>query len=146
VHAPRAIVRVGPPAVAEALNHVVMALALALLVAGLLPAHAAPSSMGAARPERIEVRGLLRITRHPFNAAAALFGVAHLLVNGHLGDVLFFAGFPSSRRSAPGTRTSASPAAGRDTASWWLPPPSCHSLRSSRVDSEWWPASYPGAV
>jgi uncharacterized membrane protein len=85
---------IGPPAVAEALNHVVMALALALLVAGLLPAHAAPSSMGAARPERIEVRGLLRITRHPFNAAAALFGVAHLLVNGHLGDVLFFAGFP----------------------------------------------------
>lgn len=84
---------IGPPAVAAALNHVVMALALALLVAGLLPAHAAPSSMGAAK-EPIEARGLLRITRHPFNAAAALFGIAHLLVNGHLGDVLFFAGFP----------------------------------------------------
>jgi uncharacterized membrane protein len=85
---------IGPPAVAVALNQVVMALALALLVAGLLPAHAAPSSMGAAAKERIEARGLLRITRHPFNAAAALFGIAHLLVNGHLGDVLFFAGFP----------------------------------------------------
>jgi len=84
---------IGPPAVAQALNHVLMALALALLLAGLLPAHAAPSSMGAAKG-RIEARGLLRITRHPFNAAAALFGIAHLLVNGHLGDVLFFGGFP----------------------------------------------------
>src|SRR5262249_29886216 len=32
---------IGPPAVAEALNHVVMALALALLVAGLLSQHTA---------------------------------------------------------------------------------------------------------
>ena len=29
-----------------------------------------------------------------FNAGASLFGLAHLLVNGALGDVLFFGGFP----------------------------------------------------
>jgi uncharacterized membrane protein len=85
---------IGPAGAAELLNRVLMGLALAILVAGLLPAHAAPSSMGAADPERAEARGLLRITRHPFNAAVGLFGIAHLLVNGHLGDVLFFAGFP----------------------------------------------------
>jgi uncharacterized membrane protein len=85
---------IGPPAVAEALNRVLMGLALALLVAGFLPAHAPPSAIGAPNPERTEARGLLRITRHPFNASVALFGIAHLLVNGHLGDVLFFAGFP----------------------------------------------------
>jgi uncharacterized membrane protein len=85
---------IGPPAVARGLNYALMALALAVLVAGLLPAHAAPSSMGAAERVRTEPRGLLRITRHPFNVALGLFGIAHLLVNGHLGDVFFFGGFP----------------------------------------------------
>jgi uncharacterized membrane protein len=85
---------IGPPALAEPVSYLLMGLAFALAIAGLLPAHAAPSSMGAARPESAEVRGLLRITRHPFNAAASLFGIAHLLVNGHLGDVVFFGGFP----------------------------------------------------
>jgi uncharacterized membrane protein len=39
-------------------------------------------------------RGVTRITRHPMLVAFGLFGVAHLLVNGSLGDVLFFGGFP----------------------------------------------------
>ena len=85
---------VGPPAIAELLNIVLMVLAFALLVAGLIPSQMAPSSMTAAPAERVEARGLLRITRHPFNAAVGLFGIAHLLVNGHLGDVVFFGGFP----------------------------------------------------
>lgn len=84
---------IGPPAVAELLNYLLMALALALLVAGLIPSQAAPSSMGASAG-RTEARGLMRITRHPFNAAVSLFAVAHLLVNGSLGDVAFFGGFP----------------------------------------------------
>jgi uncharacterized membrane protein len=85
---------IGPPVIAELLSSVLMALALALLVAGLIPAHAAPSSMGAGAPAGSEARGLMRITRHPFNAALGLFGAAHVLVNGHLGDVVFFGGFP----------------------------------------------------
>lgn len=85
---------VGPPAIAELLNIVLMVLAFALLVAGLIPSQVAPSSMTAAPAERVEARGLLRITRHPFNAAVGLFGIAHVLVNGHLGDVVFFGGFP----------------------------------------------------
>jgi uncharacterized membrane protein len=85
---------IGPPAIAELVNLVLMVLAFALVVAGLIPSQAAPSSMGAAPAERTEAHGLLRITRHPFNAGASLFGIAHLLVNGSLGDVLFFGGFP----------------------------------------------------
>jgi uncharacterized membrane protein len=36
-------------------------------------------------------RGLLRITRHPFLWSAALWALAHLLVNGDAGSQLFFA-------------------------------------------------------
>lgn len=84
----------GPPAVARALNHVLMFAAFALLVPSVLPASAAPSLTIAHGHDASVVSGVLRITRHPLLVALALFGVAHLLVNGALGDVLFFAGFP----------------------------------------------------
>jgi uncharacterized membrane protein len=83
----------GPPSIATLLNQVVMLLAFAILVAGLLPSQAAPSAM-TAPAGHVQAHGLLRITRHPFNAALGLFGIAHLFVNGSLGDVLFFGGFP----------------------------------------------------
>jgi uncharacterized membrane protein len=41
-------------------------------------------------PARPEVRGVLRITRHPFNMGMTAFGLAHLVANGALGDVAFF--------------------------------------------------------
>jgi uncharacterized membrane protein len=85
---------IGPPEVARVINHVLMALALVLLASSFLPASAAPSAMQA-QPEGIaRVRGITRITRHPTLVAIALFGMAHLLVNGSLGDVVFFGGFP----------------------------------------------------
>ncbi len=84
----------GPPALARATSHVLMFLAFALLVPAVLPAHAAPSSMAAGGHDAGAARGLLRITRHPLLVALALFGVAHLLVNGRLADVVFFGGFP----------------------------------------------------
>ena len=40
------------------------------------------------------VKGVLRITRHPLFAGLALWGLAHVLVNGFLSDVVFFGGFP----------------------------------------------------
>jgi len=83
---------VGPAAVARGLNHVLMAAALVLLVASLLPGSPPPSAMQARGPA--VVRGMTRVTRHPTSTAFALFGLAHLLVNGNLGDLLFFGGFP----------------------------------------------------
>lgn len=85
---------IGPPEVAKMLNHVLMALALVLLASSLLPASAAPSAMHAQAEGIARVRGMTRITRHPTLVAFALFGIAHLLVNGNLADVVFFGGFP----------------------------------------------------
>jgi uncharacterized membrane protein len=49
-----------------------------------------PSSMA---PAKNEARGVLRVTRHPMNMALALWGLAHLLANGTVGDVAFFGSF-----------------------------------------------------
>ena len=53
---------------------------------------ASPSPAGM-MPAKIEARGVLRITRHPMNMGLALWGVAHLLANGTVGDVAFFGCF-----------------------------------------------------
>jgi uncharacterized membrane protein len=82
----------GPPALVRPLNYVLMCVAFALLICSVLPGSGAPSAMQASG--HAQARGLIRITRHPMLASFALFGIAHLLVNGHLGDVLFFGGFP----------------------------------------------------
>jgi uncharacterized membrane protein len=84
---------IGPPDVARALNYVLNALAFALLVCSLVPSSAAPSSL-AAPGATMQPHGVTRITRHPMLAGFGCWGVAHLLVNGSLGDVFFFAGFP----------------------------------------------------
>jgi len=42
-----------------------------------------------------EPRGLLKITRHPDFVGFGLFGVAHMLMNGRAGDVIFFGMFPA---------------------------------------------------
>lgn len=83
----------GPPAVAGVLNRVLMTFAVVLFVSSLLPSSTPPSAMQARGPAA--ARGIVRVTRHPSFVALALFGLAHLLVNGTLGDVLFFAGFPA---------------------------------------------------
>ena len=49
-----------------------------------------PASMA---PAKNEARGVLRITRHPMNMAFAMWGLAHLLANGTVGDVAFFGSF-----------------------------------------------------
>jgi uncharacterized membrane protein len=85
---------IGPPEVARFLNHVLMALALVLLASSFMPGSAAPSAMQAQPEGIVRVRGVTRITRHPTLIAIALFGIAHLLVNGSLADVVFFGGFP----------------------------------------------------
>jgi uncharacterized membrane protein len=49
-----------------------------------------PASM---MPAKTEARGILRVTRHPMNLGLALWGLAHLLANGTVGDVAFFGSF-----------------------------------------------------
>ncbi len=39
--------------------------------------------------------GILKISRHPSFVAFTLFGIAHMLMNGFTGDVIFFGTFPA---------------------------------------------------
>lgn len=69
-----------------------MLIAFIVFVAGLMnPSPAtlgAPSSTGAPR-------GILKITRHPGFVGFSIFGLAHMLMNGFVGDLVFFASFPA---------------------------------------------------
>lgn len=53
-----------------------------------------PGAMGAPT-DRNEPRGILKITRHPGLVGFSLFGIAHMLMNGWAGDVIFFGMFPA---------------------------------------------------
>jgi uncharacterized membrane protein len=69
-----------------------MFFALILFVASFVSPN--PGAIGASgRPGR--VAGMLKLTRHPSFVAIATFGFAHMLMNGSLGDVVFFATFPA---------------------------------------------------
>jgi len=69
-----------------------MLLALTLMVASLINPN--PATMGAPAGA-VAPRGALKIARHPGFTGLGLFGVAHLMMNGWLGDVIFFATFPA---------------------------------------------------
>lgn len=77
-----------PHGLAVAAALLTMLFGLLLLVLGF----ASPSPVGMI-PAKAEVRGVLRITRHPANMGFACFGLAHVLANGALGDVAFFGSF-----------------------------------------------------
>jgi len=68
----------------------VMPFALVLLVGAFSVPN--PTTVGAEKVlERTDAaRGVLRITRHPFLWATALWSGAHLLVTGHVAAILFF--------------------------------------------------------
>lgn len=66
-----------------------MVAALVFFVSGFITPN--PGTIGA--PPDTTARGILKVTRHPSFVAFILFGAAHILMNGWLGDVLFFATF-----------------------------------------------------
>jgi uncharacterized membrane protein len=68
------------------LNWTIMLLAFVILFSGFI--NPSPAAIGA--PSNRSVSGILKITRHGFFVAVALFAVAHLLMNGWAGDIGFF--------------------------------------------------------
>jgi uncharacterized membrane protein len=86
---PQLWIMFGPRLLARDLSLLFMALAFVLLVGGLVSRP--PSAMMVSGTP--EPYGLTRVTRHPVFAAFFLFGLAHCLVNGSLGDLIFFGGF-----------------------------------------------------
>lgn len=78
------------PRIIHLLPVVVMPFALVLLVGAFSVPN--PTAVGAEKVlQRTDAaRGVLRITRHPFLWATALWSFAHLLVTGHIAAILFF--------------------------------------------------------
>jgi len=56
-----------------------------------------PASMAAQGEDKraSDARGVLKISRHPSFIAFSTFGIAHILMNGFVGDVIFFGTFPA---------------------------------------------------
>lgn len=78
------------PRIIHLLPLLVMPLSLTFLVGAFSVPN--PTAVGAERAlQRTDAaRGVLRITRHPFLWAVALWSGAHLLVTGHVAAILFF--------------------------------------------------------
>jgi uncharacterized membrane protein len=74
---------------ARGLTWFLMFAAMILLVGGLINPN--PAALGA--PSRNRPTGILKITRHPSFAAFVCFGLGHLVMNGWVGDIIFFGGF-----------------------------------------------------
>ncbi|MEA2649520.1 MAG: hypothetical protein QOG61_1955 [Candidatus Binataceae bacterium] len=80
--------------IARAFTWLLTFAALIMLVASLISP--SPGAIGA-RPGSGTggVHGMLKLTRHPGHVAFSLFGFAHMLMNGWVGDVIFFGTFPA---------------------------------------------------
>jgi uncharacterized membrane protein len=72
-----------------------MLLAFIIFVASFITPN--PGSMGAQGESKNAsvARGVLKISRHPGFVAFSMFGLAHILMNGFVGDVFFFGTFPA---------------------------------------------------
>src|SRR5271157_943770 len=71
-----------------------MLLAFIVFVASFVTPN--PGAMGASSDlEASRARGILKFTRHPSFIAFSIFGIAHTLMNGFVGDVIFFGSFPA---------------------------------------------------
>ncbi len=71
----------------------VIAIAFLLGVQGLFVANPTAVKQGAAAAKESNIKGVLRITRHPFLWGVALWSAFHMLANGDLASVIFFGSF-----------------------------------------------------
>jgi uncharacterized membrane protein len=70
---------------------ILMLASLIFLVAGF----SSPSPAAFGMPSVQPASAILKVTRHPTFVAFALFGFAHMLMNGWVGDFFFFGSFPT---------------------------------------------------
>jgi uncharacterized membrane protein len=78
-------------AVARGLAIVMIGSGFFFLAVGIAPSSSAPTAMSSSG--NLAPHGLTRVTRHPGFIGFSLFGLAHCLMNGYLGDIFFFGGF-----------------------------------------------------
>jgi uncharacterized membrane protein len=74
---------------------VLMLFAFIIFIASFMTPN--PGSMGAQgeATKASTARGVLKISRHPGFIGFSIFGIAHILMNGFIGDVIFFGSFPA---------------------------------------------------
>lgn len=89
----------GTASALQPLAFALMLLAFLLFAAGL--AERNPTTLGLIAPDRVEVRGTIRITRHPGLLALGLWGLAHFVVNGDWASHLLFGSFAFQGLVAP---------------------------------------------
>ena len=70
-----------------------IAIAFLLGVQGLLIPNPTSVRYGAAEPREATIKGVLRITRHPFLWGVIIWSAFHVMANGDLASVLFFGTF-----------------------------------------------------
>ena len=70
-----------------------IAIAFLLGVQGLLISNPTSVRYGAAEPKEASIKGVLRITRHPFLWGVIIWSAFHVMANGDLASVLFFGTF-----------------------------------------------------
>lgn len=87
--APR-LVLWGTPAALRAVAIAFMAVAVALVVIGLTTPSPTATGGAGALDRGDAVRGILRVTRHPFLCGVALWASLHLLVNGDSASLVLF--------------------------------------------------------
>lgn len=96
-------------------SFLIMLLALLLIVSGLLTPNPTSVKQEGALDRPDAVKGMLRVTRHPFLWGVAVWAVGHLLANGDLPSVILFgsllllavlggASIDAKRRKALGAR------------------------------------------
>ena len=71
----------------------IVAVAFLLGVQGLLMPNPTSVRYGAAAPKESDIKGVLRITRHPFLWGVVIWSAFHLAANGDLASVIFFGTF-----------------------------------------------------
>lgn len=89
----------GTASALKPLSFGLMLLAFLLFAAGL--AERNPTTLGLLAPDQVEVRGMIRITRHPGLLALGLWGLAHFIVNGDWASHLLFGSFAFEGLIAP---------------------------------------------
>jgi len=74
---------------ARGLSWLIMLAALIMLVDGLSPSSPSAAAVRASGGPH----GVVKLTRHPLFVSSVLFGLAHMLMNGWAGDLIFFGSF-----------------------------------------------------
>ncbi|HLX38742.1 MAG TPA: NnrU family protein [Candidatus Binataceae bacterium] len=67
---------------------------IVLIASFITPNPGAMGAQGAARKTSV-AHGVLKLSRHPSFVAFSAFGLAHMLMNGFVGDLIFFGTFPA---------------------------------------------------